>query len=52
VTRDKTQKRERQGLFNLSHIFEALIESFGHQSEASPTAQADDQAEQQVFESP
>ena len=37
---------------NLGHILEALIEAFGHQSEASPTSQAEDRAEQQVFESP
>src|SRR4029450_13948236 len=41
MARDKTQERERQILFNLSHMFEALIESLDQQSEASPTSQAE-----------
>src|SRR5437870_12213162 len=50
MTRNKAQKRERHGLFNLGHIFEAPIEPLGQHRKAAATSQAEEQANQQVFD--
>src|SRR5262249_29556332 len=50
MTRNKAQKRERHGPFNFCPIFEALIEPLGQHREASSASQAEDQANQQVFD--